>query len=253
MRAHPRVAIAAAVLSGIALLAMPVAEAATSTSNLPEVPVSQLLTSAGKLTRLHAGVTYGASSLPIAVRLTPPDGSWGGAQWKSGRLPAEQAERLHIRDEGGPPHFGWLAVGHGGTTSDALPRGVIVIMTAYARTPSVAATVDGLRTRGHGATYEPNVPVTIAGFSGIQFDGQRLPTARHLFVPFSPRSHAGGYFPSARDAFEVFGPVWCQTLPSITKMEPAGHSIATVFLPTPVAASVSSGRGFLSKCVEPGT
>jgi len=206
MRVHPRVAIAAAVLTGIASLAM--AEAATSTPNLPQVPVSQLLTSAGKLTRLHAGITYGASSLPIAVRLTPPDGSWAGAQWKSGRLPAEQAERLHIRDEGGPPHFGWPAVGHGGTTPDALPRGVIVIMPAYARTPSVAATVDGLRTRGHGATYEPSVAVTIGGFSGIQFDGRRLPTASHLFVPFSPRSHAGGYFPSARDAFGVYGPVF---------------------------------------------
>ena len=41
------------------------------------------------------------------------------------------------------------------------------IMTAYAATPSVAATVSGLRTRGHGATYQPTSAVKVGGFSGI--------------------------------------------------------------------------------------
>lgn len=57
-------------------------------------------------------------------------------------------------------------------------------MTAYARTPSVAATVTGLRTRGHGATYEPASPVKVAGLPGVQFDGQRILTAGKTVVVF---------------------------------------------------------------------
>ena len=69
-------------------------------------------------------------------------------------------------------------------------------MTAYARTPSLAAIVTGLRTRGVGATYEATSPVKLAGFSGTQFDGTVI-AARHTFVPFSPRSHGAKYFPDA--------------------------------------------------------
>ena len=54
-----------------------------ATSGNPELPVSNVNTSAGKFTPLKAGVSYQASSFPLALRVTPPDGSWSGAQWKS--------------------------------------------------------------------------------------------------------------------------------------------------------------------------
>jgi hypothetical protein len=182
---------------------------AAAAPKLRELPVSQLFTPAGALARLQTGATYEASKFPIALRLTPPTGDWTGAQWESGRLPAELAERKGIPDEGGPPHFGWVALGHGGTSPTSPPRGGITIMTAFAPTPSVAATVTGLRTRGHGATYQSTLPVKVAGFSGVQFDGQRILTAaHHIFVPFSPISHGGGAFPSKLDAYQVYGPVF---------------------------------------------
>jgi hypothetical protein len=132
----------------------------------------------GSLTRLRAGVAYQASAFPLALRLTPSDGSWAGAQWKS--------ELLGFRG-GGRPYFGWVAIGNGnGDAYAGVPPGLIVIMTAYARTPSVAATVANLRTRGHGATYEITSPVKVAGFSGTQFDGQVVGRS-HVFIPFSPR------------------------------------------------------------------
>jgi hypothetical protein len=88
---------------------------------------------------------------------------------------------------------------------------VIVIMTGYDRTPSVAATVTSLRTRGHGATYQPTAPVKLAGFTGIQFDGQLVgPT--HRFIPFSPPTHKATGF---ADAIEVEG---------------AGHSFRLIVL-----------------------
>ena len=181
MKAFARIGLLTAVVTCLSLLA---ASAAATTPKLLELPVSDLLTPAGKLTTIHSGVTYQASQFPFALRVTPPDGSWSGAQWKS------QLDRYG----GGPPFFGWAALGQGSPSQ--LPRGLILIMTAYARTPSVAATVAGLRTRGVGATYQATAPVKLAGFSGIQFDGEIVGT-RHTFVPFSPRSNGAKYFPDA--------------------------------------------------------
>jgi hypothetical protein len=180
MTARARIGILTA-LAGLSSLA---GAAAATAPKLPELPVSDLLTPAGKLTTAHSGVTYQASKFPFALRITPPDGSWSGAQWES------QSDRYG----GGPPFFGWVAVGQGSPSRP--PRGLIVIMTAYARTPSVAATVAGLRTRGVGATYQAATPAKLAGFSGVQFDGEIVAT-RHTFVPFSPRSHGAKYFPDA--------------------------------------------------------
>ena len=169
---------------------------ASSTATAPpQLPVSDLLTAAGHVTLLHSGVTYGASQFPLQLRVTPPDGSWSGAQWKTARL---------IGGRGGPPIFGWAAVAQGPRLSP--PKGLIVIMTAEARTPSLAATVAGLRSRGHGASYEASSPTRVAGFSGVQFDG-RLVGTKHLFVPFSPPSNAGGAYPGIRDAFQIGGEV----------------------------------------------
>src|SRR5207249_4489106 len=61
----------------------------------PELATSNLNTSAGKLTALKAGVTYQASAFPIALRVTPTDGTWAGTQWKT--------------SSHGQPAFGWTA------------------------------------------------------------------------------------------------------------------------------------------------
>ncbi|HEX9549415.1 MAG TPA: hypothetical protein VF942_18885 [Acidimicrobiales bacterium] len=180
MRTLARAGVLAVLVASLSSVA---ASVAATTSKLPELPVSDLLTPAGKLTGLHSGVTYQASEFPVALRMTAPDASWSGAQWKS------QSDRYG----GGPPFYGWASVGQG---SFGLPRGLLLIMTAYARTPSVASTVAGLRTRGVGATYQATSPVKLAGFSGLEFDGQVVAT-RHTFVPFSPRSHGAKYFPDA--------------------------------------------------------
>lgn len=161
-----------------------------------DIPQSYLFSPAGKSTPLRAGVTYAASQFPIPLRLKPPAG-WSGAQWKQGSA--------YFRAGGGPPFFGWVALGRGSTK--AIPQGGLVIMTAYARTPSVAATVAVLRTRGHGATYEEPSAVKLAGFSGIQFDGKIVGAKNqdhigHFFIPFSPPSTAARYYP---DEYPVYG------------------------------------------------
>lgn len=182
-----------------AMLALAAASSAETSPKLPDLPQSYLFTSAGKLTPLQAAVSFRASRFPLAIRLTPPEPGWSGAQWRSGD---------HYFDGGGPPHYGWVHLGRGSPTG--IPRGLISIMAAYAPTPSVASTVSVLRTRGNGASYEPSTPITLAGYRGIQFDGQIVGAKNrdhigHFFVPFSPRSHAAGYFP---DEYPVYGDVF---------------------------------------------
>ena len=77
--------------------------------------------------------------------------------------------------------------------------GAIFAITSYGRTPSVAATVDGLRSRGSGAAYQPSTPVKVAGFSGTQLDGTVVGQS-HVFVPFSPPAHRAAFYP---DAFKL--------------------------------------------------
>ncbi len=134
----------------------------------------------GQLTPLRAAAAYEATQFPIALRLTHPGAGWAGAQWKSARL----GER-----GGGPPFFGWVAIGRRGATGQDLPPGLVVIMTAYARTASVATTVARLRTRGLWASYEATSPAKVAGFSGVQFDGQVAAGRIHVFAPFSDANH----------------------------------------------------------------
>jgi hypothetical protein len=195
-----RIAVLAA---GLGLLTATAATAAPT----PDLAVSDLFTHAGHMTKLRAGVTYGASSFPIGVRVSPPDGTWAGAQWKANGFPPDEIERRHLTCASSPavckpPYYGWTAVGQGGTTpGGAGPRGLILIVTGYDRTPSVAATVANLRTRGHGATYEPTAPAELAGFSGIRFDG-RLTAPSHGFIPFSPPTHKAASF---ADRIEVEG------------------------------------------------
>jgi len=189
-------------IATIACLAATAAAAAT-VSKPPDIPKSYLFTPAGKLTPLHAGVSYQASTFPFAVRLTPPAAGWSGAQWKGGN---------EYFAGGGPPNFGWVSVGRGSPTR--IPQGDVTIMAAYARTPSVASTVKVLRTRGRGAVYEAPSPVVFGGFSGIQFDGEIVGAKNqdhngHYFIPFSTTSHAAKYYP---DEYPVYGDVFRVTV-----------------------------------------
>ena len=182
-----------------ALIVVGCLAAVASGSTPPDLAQSYLFTSAGHLTPLHAGTTYQASVFPIPLRVRVPTPGWSGVQWKSG------SDYFH---GGGPPNYGWVHFARGSTTGPG--QGLISIMTGYTRTPSVSRTVNVLRTRGHGATYEPTSPVTLDGFSGIQFDG-RITGAKnfdhtgHYFVPFSPASHAAKYHP---DEYGVYGDVF---------------------------------------------
>ncbi len=183
-------------LVGFAAAVIGVAAAASSPSKLRDIPQSYLFTPAGRMAQLKSAATYRASLFPIPLRVTPPSSGWSGAQWKSG----DQYFR-----GGKPPNFGWVHLGRGPVTG--IPQGLVSIMTAYARTATIATTVNVLRTRGRGATYEANVPVTLAGFSGIQFDGQIVGAKNsdhtgHYFIPFSPKSNAAKYYP---DEYAVYG------------------------------------------------
>jgi len=199
MRTLARIGIVALCIAG--LNSLPVSARATSSNaakslKLADIPQSYLMTAAGKLTTLRAGITYRASKFPIALRLKSPDRSWGGAQWESG---------TNYFRGGPPPNYGWVHIGQG--ASSPAPLGLVTIMTAYARTPSVAATVNVLRTRGRGATYEATTQVKLAGFSGLQFNGQVVGAKNsdhtgHYFIPFSPRSSAARYYP---DEYAVYG------------------------------------------------
>jgi hypothetical protein len=182
------------------------AAADASTSKFRDLPESYIFSPPGRLTPLDARATYGASRFPIPVRVTLPDGSWTGAQWKANLFNPYTIELRHLTCSTNPgvcrpPYFGWVAIGKGGAGTVGPPRALILVLAGFSRTPSVAATVTNLRTRGHGATYEPTVPVKVAGAYGLQFDG-RLVGPKHVFVPFSPRTHnATGY----ADGIEVTG------------------------------------------------
>jgi hypothetical protein len=169
----------------------------------PELPVGFVFAD-GKLGPLKVGVAYEASRLPIPFRVTPPTFKWGGSQWKAnGFTPTEIALR-HLKCPAAckPPFFGWAVIGqHGGPSTHGVPRGLVIVMTGYSRTPSVAATVTSLRTRGHGATYQPTSTVKVGGFPAIQFDGI-VTGSSHVFIPFSPPTHTAQGFP---DSIEVHG------------------------------------------------
>jgi hypothetical protein len=139
---------------------------------------------------LRAGTVYTAGLFPLALRLTTPGGSWLGGQGQS------------FEPEAQPPLFGWIEL----LSSPAgRPRGAIFAVTAYGSTPSVAATVNRLRSRRVGVAYQPATPVRLAGFSGTQFDGEIVGES-HVFVPFTPPAQGARFYPDAfkLDRGEVF-------------------------------------------------
>jgi hypothetical protein len=203
MRTFARIAILAAFIAG---LSSPPAGTA-STRSIPDLPVSYVFAT-GKLARLQGGVTYRASAFPIALRVTPPDRSWGGAQWKANVFAPTEIAQRHLKCSTTPavcrpPYYGWVTIGPAGTYSQGPPRALIVILTGFSRVPSVAATVANLH-RGGGVDYQPTSQVKVAGFSGTQFDGETA-GAKHFFIAFTPPSR-GAAGSGAADLIEMNGP-----------------------------------------------
>jgi hypothetical protein len=179
-------------LSSLVAVACVTAAGASSSTVVPLPTCNVPLPQGGKASPLRAGVTYEAKrAFPIVLRLTPPDGSWSGAQCKtSGRRPHSK----------GPPFFGWVGAVQTPETPGALPRGAIEIVTSYARTRSATATATQLRAPGHGAaTYGAISRVIFGGFSGLQFDGT-VTGKFHNFIPFSPHSRKPRFY---ADSFEL--------------------------------------------------
>ena len=174
-------------LAAAALTAVATAAGATPI----DLSVSNLNTRAGVTTKLNAGVTYQASGFPIALKITPPDASWGGTQWKT--------------SSHGKPAFGWAAFTHGPVNQP--PKGVLEIETAYGPTPTAAVILGRLRTAGGGATFGPTVRVSLAGHPGWQIDGHIFGRFGHYFVPFTPKTGGAtppdGYNLSPGEAFRL--------------------------------------------------
>jgi hypothetical protein len=169
----------------VAALGCSVTAVAASAGGAPrELFRNAFLAPAGHVANLTSGVTYKASDFPLPIRVTIPEGTWGGAQWKYDS--SYQRMKTTV-----PPYYGWVTFEHRDTGP---AQGIITIMTPYGSTPSVAATVASLRSRGHGATYEATSPVTVGGFSGVQFDGT-VTGKEHVFIPFSPKSTVAKWWP----------------------------------------------------------
>jgi hypothetical protein len=81
-------------LSSLVAVACVTAAGAMSSGVVP-LPTSKVpLPEGGKASPLRAGVTYEAKrAFPIVLRLTPPDGSWSGAQMEDlgARTPQQEA------------------------------------------------------------------------------------------------------------------------------------------------------------------
>ena len=176
------------------VLSLVVAAAATAAgSPAPDISKSYLFSPSGMLTPLRTHVVYQASLFPLPLRIAAPDKSWAGSQWKANIFSPEFLASHNLTCPANPqvckpPYYGWAAIGQTGGPGNHPPKSLILIMTGYTRTPSVAATVASLRNRGHGAAYEPTVPVKLAGFSELQFDGEVVGD-NHIFIPFSPPTH----------------------------------------------------------------
>jgi hypothetical protein len=172
--------------SSAAALLLSVIVVSTASAGAPrELFRSAFLTPSGHVANLAAGVTYKASDFPLPIRVTAPDGSWGGAQWKAD-------SSWEHRKTNVAPFYGWLTFAQ--HVSNAA-QGVITLMTPYTGpTPSVAAVVANLRTRGHGATYTATSPVKLGGYAGLQFDGTVV-GKEHVFIPFSPKTTVARWYP----------------------------------------------------------
>ncbi len=167
-----------------ALVCSVVAVTAAAAGTPRELFRNDFLAQSGHVANLVAGATYKASDFPLPIRVTIPEGRWGGAQWKYDS--SYQRKKTTIA-----PFYGWVTFEQRETSP---AQGIITMMTPYGPTPSVSAVVAGLRTRGHGASYGATSPVKLGGYSGLQFDG-KIFGKEHVFIPFSPKSTVAKWYP----------------------------------------------------------
>jgi hypothetical protein len=187
----------------LASLLLVVFVGAANASTAPrDLPFNDVFDEAGKFFALPPGV-YQASSFPIALRLTVSAG-WNGAQWKANQWSPQEIERRHLKCPRvcQPPYYGWVAIAKGGLSAKGPPQALILIMTGFDRTPSVANTLVALH-RPSDVSYEQTTRVALAGTTGMQFAGQTVGGANRFFTPFSPPSH--GAAGSTADAIEIDG------------------------------------------------
>jgi hypothetical protein len=178
MRKRVGVAGCAALIAALAPPAL--AASPRELPTLPERSPRHDVTPRGDGPRPLPSGTYAANLFPFALRVTVPAGRRGG-QGQSRQF--EQPS----------PSFGWVVPSRG---TGATARGAITFVAPFGRSPSVAAVVAGLRSRGRGATYGPVTPVKIAGSSGSQFDGS-VAGQGHVFIPFSPPQHVAAFYADA--------------------------------------------------------
>jgi hypothetical protein len=111
---------------------------------------------------------YRATLFAPRSTFTIPSADWNGAQWvERGADVVALAWRKH--------------------------NGGVLMISAPASTQSAAVTVQRLRTERAtgpdvGIDLQPNVPITIGGVRGTQFDGTVPGKYGHTFVPFSGKS-----------------------------------------------------------------
>ena len=155
-----------------------------------DLPQSYLIGPSGRLT--HAARRHDVRSKPVADR------SARHALRRKLVGCAMEVGRPVLRG-GKPPNFGWVHLAHAHGATD-VPRGMVTIMTAYARTPSVASTVNVSPHPRPRREVRRTGADQLAGFTGVQFDGQitgpkNVDHIGHFFIPFSPVSHAAKYYP----------------------------------------------------------
>jgi hypothetical protein len=196
-------------LLAVALATLVAPAFGAAASGPPDVAQSYLFSPAGKLTPLSVGVVYRASEFPLPLRVTTPDAGWGGAQWKANLFNPDRIHRQHLTCASNPkvcapPYYGWVTIGM--PVASPMPRVLIVILSSFSRTPSVATIATQL-CRPHFVACQSPEPVTLAGFHGLQLDGRTNGPGTHLLIPFTrPAAYAGkAYGDGAADLIYVEG------------------------------------------------
>ena len=147
----------------------------------PDLPVSFVICPLGKSTPLQPGVTYQASTFPIALRLTPPDWSWSGGQWKTGSSGSSVGRPLHRL----PPvlRLGLLRAGLRHKPPTRLSRDLdLVRADTLRRHRSEPSPKWAAAERGH---VRPTTHHRARRLPGVRLDGEVV-GRRHVFLRSSP-------------------------------------------------------------------
>lgn len=187
-----RTRLARAIVVAVACAAVVLAAAKGGTA--PDFPRGYVFS--GDWKPVPAPATYRATMFPVGLRLTVSTHGWFGAQWKANRWQPDEIQKRHLTCRSNPtvcapPYFGWVTIGKPPATRNADPRALIVILSSFSRTPTVATTA-AQACHNRSFTCRPQSPVTIGGFRGVQVDGQTTGVGDHYLIPFTPPSKYAG-------------------------------------------------------------